>query len=207
MNPDDPDTKNQVREYGSIANMYMKTMLLLVLTLALVGITTASVAEYHYNVMVLDGIDEGVIKESLQFIPGVFEYTIVPPDQSQYYFAKVYRTDTTEYAIPTTARLITVFDGRKHGYTGGPTGYHFWNGRSSIVYNGEDTYTLSWRITHECLHEALKGKGVNIDNQPSFIDQWNAWMGERYLGKWSPMEPQIAAGWVRLQEDWLISLI
>lgn len=207
MNPDDPDTKIQVREHWSTGIMYMKTMLLLVLLLALVGISTASVAEYHYNVMVLDGIDESIIKESLQYIPGVFEYTIVPPDPTQYHFAKVYRTDTCEYAIPHTARLITVFDGRKHGYSGGPTGYHFWNGKSSIVYKGEDTYTLSWRIIHECLHEALKGKGVNIDNQPSFIDQWNAWMGERYIGKWSPMEPQIAAGWVRLQEDWLISLI
>ena len=159
------------------------------------------VSEYHYNVMVLDGINPAIVRQALQYIPCFFSFEMVEEDASQYSFQN-------GYAVPQFPRLITVYNGTMHGYTlPNAMGYYYGNGMSTIVYLGQDPYILSWPILHECLHEALPKSGSTIDQdqQPTFIDQWNAWMGERGLGFWSGSDPQISAGWVRLKQDFLVS--
>lgn len=159
------------------------------------------VSQYHYRVMVLDGINQSDIRKTLQYIPNLFSFELVPDDPLQYSFQN-------GYAVPQSPRLITVFNGTMHGYTHpNAMGYYYGNGMSTIVYLGQDPYILSWPILHECLHEALPKSGSTIDQdqQPTFIDQWNAWMGERGLGFWSGSDPQISAGWVRLKQDFLVS--
>ncbi len=158
------------------------------------------VSMYHYNVMVLDGIDPAIIRTALMFVPNIFDFKIVPEDPTQYTWDGV-------YAVPITPRLITIFNGTLHGYTHpNAMGYHYWQGRSTVVYLGQDPYPFSWIITHECLHEALKPTSINQDDQPSFVPQWNEWMKARNVGFWSGDERQcVGTGWNRLKEDFLIS--
>lgn len=158
------------------------------------------VSEYHYKVMVLDGINQTQIRMSLQYIPNLFSFEIVEDDPSQYVFKD-------GYAIPQTARLITVFNGTMHGYVHPKAmGYYYGNGRCTAVYLGQDPYPLSWIIQHECLHESLRESGINIDDLPSYSSLWNAWMQERNIGFWSGDERQyVGRGWSRLQQDFLVS--
>jgi hypothetical protein len=158
------------------------------------------VSQYHYRVMVLDGINQTQIRMALRYIPNLFSFELVPDDPSQYEFKD-------GYAVPQTARLITVFNGTMHGYTHpGAMGYHYWQGRSTVVYLGQDPYPLSWIITHECLHEALHDTPINQDDLPSFAPLWNEWMQERGVGFWSGDERQyVGTGWSQLKQDFLVS--
>lgn len=157
------------------------------------------VSQYHYKVMVLDGINQTQIRMALQYIPNLFSFEMIDDDPSQYEFMN-------GYPIPKTARLITIFNGTMHGYVHPKAmGYYYGEGRCTIVYLGQDPYPLSWTIQHECLHEALRGGPINQDKQPEFVDRWNTWMQERGIGFWSGSEPQIMAGWIRLQQDFLVS--
>lgn len=158
------------------------------------------VSNYHYTVMVLDGIDQTQVRMALQYIPNLYSFELVPDDPSQYVFQN-------GYAVPQTARLITVFDGMKHGYVHpNAMGYHYWNGRSTIVYLGQDPYHLSWIITHECLHESLHDTTINEDDLKSYSSLWNTWMQERDVGFWSGDEQEyVGRGWTRLQQDFLVS--
>lgn len=158
------------------------------------------VSDYHYRVMVLDGINQSVVRTSLQYIPSLFSFEMVDEDPSQYTFVN-------GYPIPQTARLITVFNGTLHGYVHPKAmGYYYGEGKCSIVYLGQDPYHLSWIIQHECLHESLKGSGINQDDLPSYSVLWNEWMQERDIGFWSGDEREyVERGWSRLQQDFLVS--
>lgn len=158
------------------------------------------VSQYHYRVMVLDGINQSDIRKTLQYIPNLFSFELVPDDPLQYEFKD-------GYAVPQTARLITVFNGTMHGYTHpNAVGYNYGNGRSTIVYLGQDPYHLSWIITHECLHESLHNTTINEDDLKSYSSLWNTWMQERDVGFWSGDEQEyVGRGWTRLQQDFLVS--
>ena len=162
------------------------------------AIEDRDISLYKYNIMVLDGIDEQAIISALRYTPNIFSFNLVSNDPSQYTWNEL------GYPVPSIPRLIVVFNGTAHGYNLTPTGYYFGDGRSYIVYSGQDPYLLSWVFTHECLHESLKGS-IDQDQQPTFVDQWNAWMQKREMGFWSGSDPQISAGWVRLQQDFLVS--
>ena len=158
------------------------------------------VSEYHYNVMVLDGINTSIIRQALQYIPGLFSFEIVEVNSTHYTFKD-------GYPVPQVPRLITVFNGTMHGYSHpSPMGYYYGSGRSTAVYLGQDPYPFSWIILHECLHESLQGSGINQDDLPSYSSLWNAWMQERDIGFWSGDERQyVGRGWSRLQQDFLVS--
>lgn len=158
------------------------------------------VSQYHYKVMVLDGINTSEIRKSLQYIPNLFSYELVEDNSTQYAFKN-------GYPVPQSPRLITVFNGTLHGYTHpSAMGYYYGNGMATIVYLGQDPYPLSWIITHECLHEASRGTSINIDDLPSYAPLWNQWMQERDIGFWSGDERQyVGRGWSRLQQDFLVS--
>lgn len=159
-----------------------------------------TVSLYHYKVMVLDGINTTIIKQALQYIPGLFSFELIDDDSTQYTFKD-------GYAVPQVPRLITVFNGTMHGYAHpSPMGYYYGSGKSTAVYLGQDPYLFSWIIQHECLHESLQGLGINQDDLPTYSTLWNDWMQERDIGFWSGDERQyVERGWSRLQQDFLVS--
>lgn len=163
------------------------------------------VSLYQYDVMVLDGIDVNQIQMALRFVPNLFDFTIIQDNSTEYSFSDCYSMDGI-YPVPQRSRLITVFNGTLHGYVHpGATGYYFGSGRATAVYLGQDPYLFSFIITHECLHEALNGSGVDQDKLQGYKDTWNAWMATRTVGHWSGDESEyVGSGWNRLKEDYLI---
>ena len=126
-----------------------------------------------YRVMILDGIDQEMVRHAILYIPNAFGYEIVEPDPTQY------RIDENNCVKPLQQDLIILFDSVERNATvngiyqtklAGSAGYGISIGMDTSYVTD---VRLSRLIYHECSHDFLTT--LNIDEQLLFGEDYNTW--------------------------------
>lgn len=152
---------------------------------------------YKYDVIILDDIDKRFVRRALSYIPGFFHFRII--DSNDYSWKTI---GGYEYAWPDNKDTIVIFDALKHNHKQStPTGYHLWDGRSTIAMKGHTEYSLGWLIMHECLHGILKR--IDIDRQGTYIDGLKKWYKNVLMGDYDTKSAGI--GHITLRFHYLIN--
>lgn len=123
----------------------------------------------HYNIMIVDDVNTQTVVNALQYVPNMFEFTIVKPDNSLYIIETL-----GPYAgmhLPTCDDYIVVYDGDKYPecQAGGMAWFAGNGHRIGIaVYDRDSEVIIGNRIFHEVIH-AQQGNGT-ADNMTFNLD-------------------------------------
>lgn len=143
--------------------------------------TIYTVHERVFDLMILDGIDQQMVKRAVSFVPNVFGFVIVPDDPTRYSVNEWNQPQPYDNETPVIilydvrARNSTWIDGQPFVLGGMGRGQRIWIGLDPSQVSDVQ---LTRNLFHECTHTlAPPGSYIvtgfpNIDNLPSINSEF-----------------------------------